>query len=102
MFGREMFGVFRARRRARVAAGRLRTEWLTGDAQAAALLGAATYEDIVARWGPPDEDRERLSNPGRRTVVYRAQKNGRTHEVSIEIADGRVTEIERRVYRVTP
>lgn len=102
MFGREMFGVVRARRRSRGAAGRLRAEWLTGDAQAAALLGAATYEDIVARWGPPDEDRERLSNPGRRTVVYRAQKNGRAHEVSIEIADGRVTEIERRVYRITP
>ncbi|PYO58614.1 MAG: hypothetical protein DMD83_03065 [Candidatus Rokuibacteriota bacterium] len=102
MFGREMFGVVRARRRARAAAGRLRAEWLTGDAQAATLLGAATYEDIVARWGPPDEDRERLSTPGRRTIVYRAQNNGRAHEVEIEITNGRVTEIERRVYRLAP
>ena len=102
MFGREMFGVVRARRRARAAAGRLRAEWLTGDAQAAALVGAATYDDIVARWGPPDEDRERLSTPGRRTIVYRAQTKGQVHEVEIEIADGRVTEIERRVYRVAP
>jgi hypothetical protein len=101
MFGREMFGVVRARRRARAAAGRLRAEWLTGDAQAAALVGAATYDDIVARWGPPDEDRERLSTPGRRTMVYRARKNGQAHEVEIDIADGRVTEIERRVYRLT-
>ena len=102
MFGREMFGVARARRRARASAGRLRAEWLTGDDQAAALLGAATYEDVVARWGPPDEDRERLSTPGRRTLVYRAQNNGQAHEVEIEITNGRVTEIERRVHRLVP
>ena len=102
MFGREVFGVVRARRRARRAAGRLRAEWLTGDAQAATLLGSATYDDVVARWGLPDEDRERLSTPGRRTIVYRAQRNGQAHEVAIEIANGRVTEIERRVYRLGP
>jgi len=102
MFGREMFGVARARRRARAAAGRLRSEWLTGDEQAATLVGAATYEDILDRWGPPDENRERLSTPGRRTMIYRAQNNGQAHEVEIEITDGRVTEIERRVYRLTP
>src|SRR5438552_8474405 len=102
MFGREMFGVVRARRRARAAAGRLRAEWLTGDAQAATLLGAATYEDIVARWGPPDEDRERQSTPGRRTLDYRAQNNGQAHEVEIEITNGRVTESERRVHRLGP
>jgi hypothetical protein len=92
MFGREMFGV----------AGRLRSEWLTGDEQAATLVGAATYEDILDRWGPPDENRERLSTPGRHTMIYRAQNNGQAHEVEIEITDGRVTEIERRVYRLTP
>jgi len=102
MFGREMFGVIRARRRARASAGRLRAEWLMGDAQAAAFVGAATYDDIVARWGPPDEDRERLSTPGRRTMVYRARKNGQAHEVEIEIAGGRVTEIARRAYRLGP
>ena len=102
MFGREMFGIVRARRRARAAAGHLRTEWLTGDAHAATLVGAASYDDIIARWGSPDEERERLSTPGRRTLVYRARKNGRAHEVEIEIADGRVTEIERRVYRPAP
>jgi hypothetical protein len=102
MFGREMFGLVRARRRSRRAAGRLRAEWLTGDTQAATLLGSATYDDVVARWGPPDEDRERLSTPGRRTIVYRAQRNGQAHEVAIEIANGRVTEIERRVYRLGP
>ena len=102
MFGREMFGLVRARRRSRRAAGRLRAEWLTGDTQAATLLGSATYDDVVARWGPPDEDRERLSTPGRRTIVYRAQRNGQAHEVAIELTDGRVTEIERRVYRLEP
>jgi len=66
------------------------------------LLGTATYEDVIARWGLPDEDRERLSTPGRRTIVYRAQNNGQAHEVEIEITDGLVTEIERRVYRVNP
>jgi len=34
--------------------------------------------------------------------VYRARNKGQVHEVEIEIADGRVIEIERRVYRVTP
>jgi hypothetical protein len=100
MFGREMFGVIRARRRARVAAERFRAEWGAGDAQAMTLVGAATYEDIVARWGTPDEDHERLSAPGRRSMVYRAQNNGQAHEVEIEITDGRVSEIERRVYRL--
>ena len=100
MFGREMFGIIRARRRARVAAERFRAEWRAGDAQAMALVGAATYEDIVARWGTPDEDHERLSAPGRRSMVYRAQNNGQAHEVEIEITDGRVSEIERRVYRL--
>jgi hypothetical protein len=102
MFGREMFGVMRTRRRAKAAAERLRAEWTTGDAQAAALVGTATYDDIVARWGPPDEDRERLSRPGQRTIVYRARKKGQAHEVTIELTDSRVTEIERRVYRLTP
>ena len=100
MFGREMFGVMRKRRRARAGAARLRAEWLTGNAQAVTLLGTATYEDVIARWGLPDEDRERLSTPGRRTIVYRAQNNGQAHEVEIEITDGLVTEIERRVYRL--
>jgi hypothetical protein len=102
MFGREMFGLIRSRRRSRAAAGRLRTEWLTGDEQAVALVGTATYDDIVSRWGPPDEDHERLSMPGRRTLVYRAQSGGQVHEVEISIADGRVTEIDRRVYRPRP
>jgi hypothetical protein len=102
MFGREMFGMVRSRRTARKAAGRLRTEWLVGESQAATLVGDATYEDILARWGPPDEDRERLSTPGRRTIVYRARRNGLAHEVEIEITDGRVTEIERRVFRLGP
>ncbi|HWN15649.1 MAG TPA: hypothetical protein VNU02_17410, partial [Candidatus Dormibacteraeota bacterium] len=64
----------------------------------------ATYEDVVARWGPPDEDRERLSTPGKRTLVYRARarNNGQAHEVEIEITNGRVTEIERRVFRLVP
>ena len=102
MFGREMFGVMRTRRRAKAAAERLRAEWTTGDHQAAALVGSATYDDIVARWGPPDEDRERLSRPGQRTIVYRARKKAQAHEVTIELTDGRVTEIERRVYRLMP
>jgi hypothetical protein len=33
-------------------------------------------------------------------MVYRAQNNGQAHEVEIEITDGRVSEIERRVYRL--
>jgi len=102
MFGREMFGVMRARRRAKTSAQHLREEWRTGNAEAATLVGTATYDDIVARWGPPDEERERLSAPGRRTIVYRAQSKGQMHEMAIELTDGRVTEIERRTQRLTP
>jgi hypothetical protein len=35
-------------------------------------------------------------------MIYRARSNGQAHEVEIEIADGRVREIERRVYRLAP
>ena len=37
-----------------------------------------------------------------RTLLYRARNNGRAHEVEIEITDGRVTEIERPVFRIVP
>src|SRR5258705_9392523 len=73
MFGREMFGVMRSRRRAKASAQHLREEWRTGNAEAAALLRPATYDHIPERWGLPDEERERLSTPGRRTIVYRAR-----------------------------
>jgi hypothetical protein len=35
-------------------------------------------------------------------MVYRAQSRGQVHEVEISIAHGRVTEIDRRVYRRRP
>ena len=62
----------------------------------AVLAGIKEIREVMS-------EAERLRRTtGRRTIVYRAQRNGQAHEVAIEITDGRVTEIERRVYRLGP
>jgi hypothetical protein len=51
------------------------------------------YEEVVARFGRPDEEHERVTPPGRRTMIYRATNDGEQNEVAIELRDNRVTEI---------
>jgi hypothetical protein len=61
-----------------------------------ALIPAGTgYDDVLARLGPPDEERERVTPPGRRTMIYRgANGNGGGRvEVTVELRDDRVEEV---------
>ena len=53
------------------------------------------YDEVVARFGRPDEEHERLTAPGRRTLLYRGGNGHQQHEVAIEIDDDRVREITR-------
>src|SRR5262249_5334884 len=58
MFGREMFGVMRKRRRARAAAARLVGTAFTTEALARLQPGLSTYDDVIAGWGRPDDEHE--------------------------------------------
>jgi len=61
-----------------------------------ALIPAGTsYADVVGRLGEPDEERERVTPPGRRTMIYRgANGNGAgQYEVAVELHDDRVREV---------
>jgi hypothetical protein len=51
------------------------------------------YHEVLERLGQPDEDHERLTPPGRRTLVYNSAVNGTEQEVAIELRDDRVTEV---------
>ena len=51
------------------------------------------YEEVVARFGRPDEEHERVTPSGRRTMIYRATNEGEQNEVAIELRDNRVTEV---------
>ena len=59
------------------------------------LIPAGTrYDEVIARLGRPDEEHERLTPPGRRTLVYNSAANGADQqEVAIELRDDRVTEV---------
>jgi hypothetical protein len=58
------------------------------------LIPAGTrYEEVVARFGRPDEEHERLTPPGRRTMIYRAANGSEQNEVAIELHDDRVREV---------
>ncbi len=51
------------------------------------------YDEVVARFGRPDEEHERVTPPGRRTVIYRAANGSEQNEVAIELQDDRVREV---------
>ncbi len=51
------------------------------------------YDEVVARFGRPDEEHERVTPPGRRTIVYRGANGGEQNEVAIELQDDRVREV---------
>jgi hypothetical protein len=51
------------------------------------------YDEVVSRFGRPDEEHERVTPPGRRTVLYRANNGAVHHEVAIELYDDRVREV---------
>ena len=51
------------------------------------------YDEVVARFGQPDEEHERVTPPGRRTIIYRAANGSEQNEVAIELQDDRVREV---------
>jgi hypothetical protein len=51
------------------------------------------YDEVVSRFGRPDEEHERVTPPGRRTLLYRSANGSVHHEVAIEIHDDRVREV---------
>ena len=60
----------------------------------ATLIPAGTrYDEVVARFGRPDEEHERVTPPGRRTLLYRGTNGTEHHEVAIELYDDRVREV---------
>ena len=79
--------------------------------------GETTYGEILSLCGPDPEERERLSAPGRRTLVYRGRRvvpHGRRrlgwlatvhrwdvehHEVEIELDGDRVRDVQAQVHR---
>ena len=87
----------RRRRQANDAPGR--RALLAGDGLAALVPGTTTYADVVARCGPPDEERVRVAPPGRRTLVYREARGAGGVDVEIVLDDDRVSEVQRRVRR---
>ncbi len=79
--------------------------------------GETTYDEILSLCGPNPEERERLSAPGRRTLVYRGRRvvpyrqrrlgwlatvhrwDVEHHEVEIELDGDRVRDIQAQVHR---
>jgi hypothetical protein len=53
------------------------------------------YDEVVSRFGRPDEEQERVTPPGRRTLVYRSANGSAHHKVAIEIDDDRVRQVTR-------
>jgi hypothetical protein len=51
------------------------------------------YDEVLARFGQPDEEHERVTPPGRRTLIYRAANGAEQNEVAIELDDDRVREV---------
>ena len=79
--------------------------------------GETTYAQVLALCGPDPEERERLSEPGRRTLVYRGRRvvpqrrrrfgwfatvnrwDIENHEVEIELQGDRVLDVQAQVNR---
>ena len=79
--------------------------------------GETTHAEILDLCGPDPEERERLSAPGRRTLVYRGRRvvphrrrrfgwlatvnrwDIEHHEVEIELEDDRVRDVQAQVHR---
>jgi len=82
----------RARRRFQAAAAS--TNGVPSRESLVTLIPVGTrYDEVVSRFGRPDEEHERVTPPGRRTVLYRANNGAVHHEVAIELYDDRVREV---------
>jgi hypothetical protein len=79
--------------------------------------GETTYDEILKLCGPDPEEREQVSPPGRRTLVYRGRRvvpqrrrrlgwlatvhrwDVEHHEVEIELDGDRVRDVQAQVHR---
>ncbi len=97
MFSTDMSRRIRRRRRARrrfTAAAAAATGGMPSRDSLAGLIPIGTrYDEVVARFGRPDEEHERVAPPGRRTLLYRGGNGSEHQEVAIEIHDDRVREV---------
>jgi hypothetical protein len=97
MFSLEINRRVRRRRRARrrfVAAAASADGGVPSRESLINLIPAGTrYDEVVARLGRPDEEHERVTPPGRRTIIYRAANGSEQNEVAIELQDDRVREV---------
>ena len=85
----------RIRRRLAPAPGPQNGAMPARDAVGALIPAGTSYDDVVARLGRPDEERERVTPPGLRTMIYcGANGNGAgQYEVAVELHDDRVREV---------
>jgi hypothetical protein len=96
MFSMDVSRRIRRRRRARrrFAAAAAAVNGVPSRDSLVTLIPAGTrYDEVVARFGRPDEEHERVTPPGRRTLLYRGGNGGEHHGVAIELYDDRVREI---------
>ena len=89
----------RARRRLRTAAAATNGTVPSRETLASLVPGSTTYAEVLGRCGAPDEERERVAPPGRRTLLYRETRGVEHHEVEIALEAGRVHEIHSRARR---
>ena len=83
----------RARRRFEAAAASANGGVPSRDSLVTLLPAGTRYDEVVARFGQPDEEHERVTPPGRRTLLYRGGNGSEHHEVAIELYDDRVREV---------
>jgi len=83
----------RARRRFAAAAASANNGVPSREALVNLIPVGTGYDEVVSRFGRPDEEHERVTPPGRRTLLYRANSGSVHHEVAIELHDDRVREI---------
>jgi hypothetical protein len=99
LFGRDVVKTLRTRRARRRLPGPLPGR----DAFASLVSDGLSYDDVVARFGQPDEEHERLAPSGRRSLMYRrTRRNGaglETAEIEITLDDGHVREVHHRIKR---
>ena len=83
----------RARRRFAAAAASANGGAPSRDALISLIPAGTRYDEVVERFGRPDEEHERVTPPGRRTIIYRAANGAEQSEVAIELQDDRVREV---------
>ena len=83
----------RARRRFEAAAAAAANGVPPREALGTLIPAGTRYDEVVSRFGRPDEEHERVTPPGRRTLLYRSNHGPVQHEVAIELQDDRVREV---------